>query len=273
MNVEYIRLNPTQNITLLVLSAVARDIQPLVASALMRLDSGAEQVGFLETPTLNGARARLQMAGGEFCGNASMAAAAYLASLDGLCDGQSVSIRLDVSGADKLVVCSVKAVESGFEGTVDMPLPRAVEAHTLCFNGNEYKTCCVDMGGIVHLVLPYGVITSDRLAEEALNAWSGSFNSEAVGLILFNEDAGCIKPLVYVPSADTLVWERGCGSGSAAVGCCLAARSDGSICINLSQPGGVITVCAVASGGRIESLSITGKVLIDGELRRVTVEI
>jgi len=269
---EYIKLSPTENITLLVTGSVARNMQTSVASELMNLNADAEQVGFLEHASLVGARARLQMAGGEFCGNASMAAAAYFSFLDGLSDGKSADILLEVSGAEKAVKCSVTAMGGCFEGTVEMPLPRRVEKRTLSFNEKDYNAQCVDMQGIFHIILQNGAFCNSRTAEAALMEWSRLFKADAFGLILFDETGKSIKPLVYVPSADTIVWERGCGSGSAAVGCCLAVRSESGVCVGVSQPGGTITVRASAENGIINKLSITGIVNIVGEPHRVDIE-
>lgn len=272
MNIQFVKLSPTQNITLLVLSRVPHVNQSLVASALMRADGDAEQVGFLESPRLDGARMRLQMMGGEFCGNASMAVAAYLSSLDGLRNGQNATIPLEVSGAEGLVVCGITASDGGFEGTVDMPLPRSVERRALRYGGTVYNAQCVDMRGILHIILPSGTFQNDGLAEAALKEWSCLFEADAVGLILFDENTGQIRPLVYVPSAGSLVWERGCGSGSAAVGCYLAVRNGREICRAVSQPGGVITVRASAVNGLPDKLSITGMVYVDGKVRKAVVE-
>ena len=69
MDIQFIKTSPTQNVTILVLTQVPRASQPEIAAQLLRYDGvGGEQVGFLEPSQT--ARARLQMMGGEFCGNA-----------------------------------------------------------------------------------------------------------------------------------------------------------------------------------------------------------
>ena len=272
MEAEYIKLSPTENITLLVTGSVERDMQTSVASELISLHPDVEQVGFLEHADISGARARLQMAGGEFCGNAAMAAATYLSFIDGLSDGQSAVVLLEVSGTDNAVKCAVTATGGFFEGTVEMPLPRSVEKRTLRYNGKDFNAQCVDMQGIFHIILPNGAFCDSRTAESALREWSGLFEADAFGLILFDESDNSIKPLVYVPSAESLVWERGCGSGTAAVGCCLAVRSKSGVCVGVSQPGGIITVRASAENSLVNKLSITGIVNIVGEPHRVDIE-
>ncbi len=72
MQVQFVKLSPAQNVTILVKDPVPREDQPKIAAGLLSYDSvGGEQVGFLEDSD-HCARMRLQMMGGEFCGNASM---------------------------------------------------------------------------------------------------------------------------------------------------------------------------------------------------------
>lgn len=76
MNISYTKIDPAGNITVIVDSFVPREQQSRVASELMKLDNSVEQVGFLEKPDDPCCAVRLQMMGGEFCGNASLSAAA-----------------------------------------------------------------------------------------------------------------------------------------------------------------------------------------------------
>ena len=79
MKLHFLKFNPTENMTLLVTDPVPRELQgPLAARLMENRSIGAEQVGYLEKASLPGARARLQMMGGEFCGNASMCMAVFL---------------------------------------------------------------------------------------------------------------------------------------------------------------------------------------------------
>ena len=82
MKVEFVKLSPTQNMTILVKTPVERENHLEVATKLMDYASvGAEQVGFIE----NGqGTIRLQMMAGEFCGNATRSAVFhYLDGKDG----------------------------------------------------------------------------------------------------------------------------------------------------------------------------------------------
>ena len=66
-----------------------------------------------------------------------------------------------------------------------------------------------------------------------------------------------IRPLVYVKPTGSAVWERGCGSGSAAYGAAAAWMTGKAVQIPVRQPGGVITVKADA-----ERVEIRGRVKI-----------
>ena len=95
MTVRYQKYSPTGNITVLVTTAVPRDRQPEVAAWLLKPEvAGGEQVGFVEPPTDPRCAARLQMMGGEFCGNATMALGAMLARNAGLADGAEKALLL-----------------------------------------------------------------------------------------------------------------------------------------------------------------------------------
>ena len=75
-----------------------------------------------------------------------------------------------------------------------------------------------------------------------------------------------MRPLVYVRGSGSMVWENGCGSGSAAVGAAEALRTGNGLQITqVKQPGGVIGVSAEAEDGRILSVQITGQVRLNTE--------
>ncbi len=95
---HYCLFDPTGNITALVESAVEVPDQPAVAAGIMCRHPEVEQVGFLSLPAFP-ALPVLRMAGGEFCGNASMCAAALAALRRGMKPGTGSSLLLRVSCA------------------------------------------------------------------------------------------------------------------------------------------------------------------------------
>ena len=62
MEIAFTKLSPTQNVTILVESAIPRAEQPGIAAKLLACDSvGGEQVGFIEPASVSGALCRLQI--------------------------------------------------------------------------------------------------------------------------------------------------------------------------------------------------------------------
>ena len=262
MVLRYTVIDPTKNITLLVTTPVQRSLQAQTAAWLLRRERDAEQVGFLEES--DSAPARLQMMGGEFCGNATMSLGAWLCRKQHLPMGESRDFRLDISGADDLVPCSVTAVRGGYIGTVSLPLPLSVEQRSFPTDRGEVTLPVVFLPGICHIIAPAGTVQPYQ-AESLLRRWSDSLPGEAVGLILLDEQRMHIDPLVYVKPTDTAVWERGCGSGSAAVACALTHQRGAGQCLSIKQPGGTIAVTTQWDGSTVTGLTITGTVSLGRE--------
>ena len=89
-------------------------------------------------------------------------------------------------------------------------------------------------------------------------------HADALGILLPREEELCFDPLVYVTQTDTAVWERGCGSGSAAIGAYLTKKHGAPQCVSIRQPGGAIAVttrCARRTK-TLSSLTISGTVLL-----------
>jgi diaminopimelate epimerase len=232
----------------------------------------AEQVGFIGPPsdTLR-AVASLRMMGGEFCGNAAMSLAAFLAWRDGAPDGER-RVPLEVSGADGVTECLVRRDGEAFTGTVPMSPPEGIGRLSLSLAGQERDLVSVRLPGITHVIVPLELFRSASEARDA--AWLASLEwrhligGAAFGILLHGREHApegaqdSITPLVHVKASDTTVWERGCGSGSAAVGAYLASLSGQSAVTRVSQPGGVITTEARCENGQVTGISITGNVRI-----------
>ena len=140
MNISYTKIDPAGNITVIVDSFVPREQQSRVAAELMKRDVTVEQVGFLEKPDDPCCAVRLQMMGGEFCGNASLSAAAVIFSRAGLAEGLYCEELFEVSGAPEPVKISGSMVNrTCFEGEVAMPLPESIsEWHMPCDSSGRH---------------------------------------------------------------------------------------------------------------------------------------
>ena len=241
--ISYAVMDPTGNITILATAPVPAAAQPDCAARLLAAEPAGEQVGFL-SPGGDGADLSLRMAGGEFCGNAAMSAAAYFCAQRGVSE-QTVRVR--VSGAPAPVTVDVSArPEGGYACAVDMPRPRSAEEAELTLDGRAYRLPLLRFDGICHLILPGD--TERGFAQRAVRAWCAALDAPALGLMLLDADAGTMVPLVYVPGGDTLYWERSCASGTAAAGAYLAWKTGGRAEAALAQPGGVLRVSAAPGG-------------------------
>lgn len=245
MRLEYIVANPTGNITLLITTPVVEGDRARVAGRLMEREPAAEQAGFLRV-TEGGAG--LDMAGGEFCGNATMCAAAEFLRERGVGAGARERVTVQVSGVAEAVTAEAEVLEDGsFWCTVEMPAPAPPQIRRFTIDGREYELPLVRLPGIAHVVVPGGMPRGT--AERAVRKWCGETGAAALGLMLLDEAAGRLEPLVYVPGAETTVWESSCASGTTAAGAWLSRRDGRPRSLRLSEPGGVLSVHADFAGG------------------------
>ncbi len=243
MKIEYSILDPTGNITILVHTPVPVKHQPRVASGLMEQEPDTEQVGFLSEDT--DCDIALRMAGGEFCGNASMSAAVLAAMQTGR---KKARMSVRVSGAAGPVLAEVSQLPDGsWSGSVQMPRPKGPRMMVL--PGYDVPCPVMEFEGISHVILeePMGMEQAEALAPE----WCAALGAEAVGLMFFDRKSFRLDPLVYVPAAGTLCWENSCATGSTAVGTYLAAEAGGPVTAILYQPGGSLTITADTEGAPV----------------------
>ena len=253
MKVTIIRANPAGNITLFVLDPVPRARRTEVAGRLMKLEAlGAEQVGF-RCPPHQGGAGRMEMAGGEFCGNATRAFGMLMAGEQG--GGKRVLV--EVSGCDHPVWVDVDLTAGTARS--EMPLPLWVKGVQV----GQTAGTLVHLGGIAHLVVE-GVEPSQAFFDQAEPILQGISGLDAYGVIFLQPATGRMVPLVKVPAANTLVWEGSCGSGSLA---CAVAQSQGmshgEFAQDYIQPAGVVRAGAVRKNGAVTAAYIGGPVALD----------
>lgn len=271
MKLQYVKLDPCGNTTALILDAVEPRQIPAVAAAVMGERSlGVEQVGFLQKPRERGALARMQMMGGEFCGNASRSFAAFLA-MGGLCglpyrhrpaaEGRQV-LDIEVSGHDGLLSVEVEGnkTENGCFAAVDMPLPAGI---VWADDARLGHYAMVRFEGITHFVLPEAAPDAALLDAARVILRAQGVEAMDLGLMFAKGDFTAITPLVAIEAVGSTVWESSCGSGSVATACALAARAGKSVeNLALSQPGGRLSVSAELAGGRIVRTRLAGDISV-----------
>ena len=247
-------LDPTGNITALVESEVEIARQPSVAAEIMRRHPEVEQVGFLRPASGDGVVAELRMAGGEFCGNASMCAAA-LCRLNGIQGDEA--IRLRVSGTKQPVSVRLRREASDrFLAELTMPPALGIEERAFRLEGISGVLPLVRLEGISHVIVepasPFFSLLENRVAaERAVRSFCKELRAEGLGL-LFLDGSGAerrMTPQVYIPGSGTVFWENSCASGSAAVGIYRAKKSGAPVYLCLRQPGGILRVSADPASG------------------------
>ena len=250
---NYSIFDPTGNITAIVTEPVDIGSRAAAAAEVMRLEPAVEQVGFL-LPGKGIYDADLRMAGGEFCGNASMSAAALCAINSGMAAGEKKSLVLRVSGTPDPVMVELEAIsELSFRGRVSMP--EALEiTEVLLPEEDELAVPVVSMPGIAHAIVPESF--GAEAAEEMLPSLCAQLGADAMGIMLVDDGFTRITPVVYVPGSGITVREHSCASGTAAVGACIAAMTGEHIRMSFAEPGGILTVEADPESG----LYIEGRV-------------
>ncbi|WP_427052317.1 diaminopimelate epimerase [Paenibacillus sp. TC-CSREp1] len=261
--IDFIKCSPTQNMTILVKTNHAAEHYSGIASSLMSYDHVyAEQVGFIKPPHRQEAAARLEMAGGEFCGNACMALAAHIASERGLEQQASMNVKLDVSGTESLIYCHVKKRENRYDCQVTMPVPELIERKAITFEGMELEMIVVRYAEFIHIVIEVQDFddTIRRRAQHLARLLGLTTSDKLIGILLYRPVTEEMAPLIYVPQLDSLIWERGCGSGTASIGAYLAWLSQREVSQQIKQPGGVMKVTAQWNTAGVKAITIEGNV-------------
>lgn len=241
MKLNYVKISPAQNMTVLITDFVNQEDHMMISNAVMRYDSlNAEQVGFIVTPSRIDSKIGLRMAGGEFCGNALLSAAAY-GTYKGLCPVGDFCV--DSSGVNNSLRCETKPVtQNCFSVCAEMPEPVNVRAISLDVLGEAVTGSVVELYGISHFVAEFW--PDSKMLDSILDILITKTPSSAIGVIPYRRlSLGSyeIHPYVYVRGTESRVFERACGSGSYALGVHLF-RERGEMTAEVHQPGGVISV-------------------------------
>ena len=248
MRIRYVPADPAGNLTALALTPVAPALRADIAARLMR-DAGVEQVAFVDEASLCTPLPRMDMMGGEFCGNATRAFGLYAAQRRGLGERE---LRVSVSGARESVLVTLH----GSRAFARMPLPFALESAQI----GERRVPVVRMEGIAHAIL-LEEDPSPVLAQAVLRAMP---REDAQG-VLFVRGAR-MTPLVHVAATNTSVWESSCGSGSVALAWLLAAKlPDGEHAFCFDEPGGTLEVRAELRAGQVVAATMGGSVRLGAE--------
>ena len=275
--VQYISFLPGGNKTALVIGdGYGAAERKLINGAIMEQDPEIEQVGFVKALTGPDCPPSLQMAGGEFCGNATRSAAYYYLG------GRPGELTMTVSGGEK-VSCGV--CENG-DAWCEIPLGTG-DPDT----GKQIETVApgitqVSLAGITHLVVEPE--TSAPFLQEAANSEDpeklkiaglqliekyGLMELEAAGVIFQEYLPGGrlkINPIVRVRDIESLFYETACGSGTVAAAMVLARKENTDMSSEMMQPSGMtigvrITLSQTESSG--ERSSKVSRAIISGQVK------
>ena len=231
MKIRYSIIDPSGNITALVTSPVEKADFGAVAAHIIKKHPQTEQVGFVG---FKADRIFLNMAGDEFCGNAVMSAAALFCQLS--CGAEQPRVPVTVTPLGLTVPAAAAFADGGYNCKCTLPPPKSVSDISFTANGRDYTFPAVRLEGITHIVADNTL--SPQAGESVIKPLAKKLKVPALGLMLYDKSAAYMKPLVYVPGADTLFFENSCASGSCAVAY-LKGRPGEKI--SITQPGGVIT--------------------------------
>lgn len=268
MKLHFMKANPSGNTTVFVLDPVPKEQYAKVARVIMQHCSvGAEQVGFINKATNPQALARMDMAGGEFCGNASRSFAAWLA----LKDESGLDVRNFTESTYK-VITEVSGHRGVLEATlgnlgadnkcfasVSMPIPKQILHGEDAYFG---KYSIVEFEGITHFVLWERDPKNGDIEKAREFLATHGTDISCFGIMYYRQETNFMRPVVYVGAAQTLVWENSCGSGSCALAASLADQQQtGVSSLILQQPGGDLTVHVDWDNG-VKSIILSGVVEI-----------
>lgn len=217
-----------------------------------------EQCCFVTVPTAPGSVARVEMFGGEFCGNATRSVIWLIAGGRDCTDG-----FIEVSGVKRPLKFNVTAEVVSLE----MPLPDS-NLTELVEDG-----LLVRLEGITHIVVTDRPEIDPRmLLERLLSSNRYALREEsAVGVSCYSKETLEARFCVWVREVDTIFDETACGSGTSAIGVALATADSASVNADVIQPSGE-TITALTTydprRGVTESwISGNVKTLYDGELK------
>lgn len=294
--IEYYLIDPTGNMTVLVVSFVPVENHPYVAKRIMEIEPSCEQVGYIEMVDITKnsdanisyecskyekqVDIRLRMSAGEFCGNATMSAAALYCKNAEILSDETCKVFVASSGTKHPVLVDITkdaSEEDLYFGTVNMPRPERIYTRTFCYEGFDLELQVVDFGGISHVIMPFytksvqdildGCSLEDdefrEKAESIVKEWCAQIGCDGLGLMFIRESSSLLvndkesyvnrikmNPLVYIPGCDSCFWENSCGSGTTAVGAYYFAKEnrnvntgdEKSVKLTVAQPGGNLTI-------------------------------
>ena len=266
MELKYVKADPSGNTTVFILSPVPRKFYAMTAEVVMSMPFlAAEQVGYV-TPSKNQPnRRRMEMMGGEFCGNASRSFAAWQALYDIGTDTfknfstKEITLDIDVSGSDKILQAVVHNTNSAYSCNValGMPIPKWI-----CEGENPQlgQYSIVSFVGITHIILWNRAPQENDIEISKTFLGELGVSTDAFGVMFYQTTNNKLTPVVSIAKVGSLIWENSCGSGSTAVAAALSHRKKSGVDLLLHQPGGDLSV-------KVDWNEKINRIFLSGEIR------
>lgn len=235
MKLEFTKVSPSGNMTILIWSEVTRKEHAKVANILMdcTYHLGAEQVGYVETSKNSKAVAHLQMMGGEFCGNATRSLAFMLVERkfpNILIENNIAKFYLTVSGVEEPLEVEVECDnnKNPISAKVQMPIYNNIDS--VC---QKDHIDLVSLEGISHIIVDNNKtpFNQENYKNDFIK-FRDSLNlqdKEAVGVMwktIAEDNSISMEPVVWVKETDSYYYETSCGSGTVALALAIAKESN-----------------------------------------------
>ena len=261
-------VNPSGNTTAVIfdqmLDTDRKKLNSLVMLAWKAKEAGqpeVEQCCFVTLPNDKEAVARVEMFGGEFCGNATRSVIQLIT------EGKDYQGMIEVSGVGRPLNFNVR---NGIIA-LEMPLPQVGNLAT-----NVAEGTLVLLDGIAQLVVTDANSQQKQTPREMLTELLRQnkyylAEQPAVGVTYYCEATKKAKFSVWVKEVNTVFDETACGSGTCAVGIASALDKKQNQKLEVIQPSGESITTEAAfdnASGEVVASNIAGKVsvLYDGEL-------
>lgn len=235
MKLEFTKVSPSGNMTILIWSDVLREEHAKIANILMdcTYHLGAEQVGYVEKSQNSKAIAHLQMMGGEFCGNATRSLAFMLVERkfpNVIIENNLAKFYLTVSGVEEPLEVEVEcdSNENPISAKVQMPIYNSIDS--VCKKDNMDL---VSLEGISH------IIVDNNKTSFCKESYKDDFiefrdnldlkDKEAVGVMwktIEEDNSISMEPIVWVKETDSYYYETSCGSGTVALALAIAKENN-----------------------------------------------
>lgn len=255
---EFSIFRPGGNDTLLIKGILRKTLRKSINDTAMSKYPNIEQVGFYSYSN-NAKLGRLEMAGGEFCGNA-LRSLAYL-----ILDGKKGDLQFKVSGVNRILKAGVNKSNSAFA-----QIPILVNSPNV--KKLKDNLWIVDLEGISHLITlsskELGENEAKKIAQKLLKK-TGLLDSKPASGVMFVRkgklpvDFIC-EPVVWVRDICTFFYETACASGTAAIGIWNSLQvKNQRIILKIQQPSGYILTAEIQiKDSLVQNLYIEGPIEI-----------